>query len=42
MLEVGSGVGLAGLVCKVGGAESVVLTDYKEQVMELIASNIKQ
>lgn len=41
MLEIGSGPGLAAFVAAACGASSVVLSDYKTQVMELIAINIK-
>jgi predicted nicotinamide N-methyase len=41
VLEVGSGPGLAGLSCGLNNAKKVVLTDYKPQVMKLIARNIK-
>jgi predicted nicotinamide N-methyase len=41
VLEVGSGIGLAGIVCSACGAKQVILTDYKEKVMQLIAKNIE-
>ena len=41
VLEIGSGPGLAAFVAAMCGASSVVLSDYKRQVMELIAINIK-
>ena len=40
MLEIGSGTGLAGLVAGISGAKSVIMSDYKEEVMVLIAKNI--
>jgi predicted nicotinamide N-methyase len=40
VLEIGSGVGLAGLVSGLCSPKSVILTDYKPQVMELISKNI--
>ena len=42
MLEVGSGVGLSGLACGLCKPKQVILTDYKEQVMQLIARNIAE
>lgn len=40
VLEVGSGVGLSGLVCGLCYPKQIILTDYKPQVMDLIAKNI--
>ena len=42
IVEVGSGVGLAGLACGLCKPKRVILTDYKPQVMELIAKNIEK
>ena len=41
VLELGSGPGLCGFVAAKLGAQQVVFTDYKRQVMELIAHNIR-
>ena len=40
VLEVGSGPGLAGLACALCECKQIVLTDYKPEVMKLIAQNI--
>ena len=41
VIELGSGPGLVGFTAGKLGASRVILTDYKEPVMDLIAHNIK-